>query len=372
MLSERPVSVDAPDTLEEIIELCEVGWVVKRSQPHGAPEFSCTSADATRPKLVTMHRVGLVLGGGGVTGAAYQLGALMAIQLATGWNPNGAEAVVGTSAGASVAAVVRSRSLSVDAIVQPHETREHVAERIRRTIYQRGGTRKVGRWLRHGVAAGLRSPGLTFALGSPAPYDPNGVAAWVRGQIGDDAAAGWPSKPTAIVAVDVASKQRVAFGTVGAPEVSLADAVAASSAIPLVFNPHEIDGRPYVDGGVISGTHADLLLGHPNQLDLILILAPMTLEDGRRGGIVIERVFDGVGRRALNEELALIRAAWPETKILQLHPPEGALASMRPNPMDAAAAVPSFIRTLTGFRHLLARSDVWPVLQQHLVAPSRR
>ena len=312
-----------------------------------------------------MHRVGLVLGGGGITGAAFQLAALMAIEMATGWRPNDAEAIVGTSAGANVAAVVRSNRLAVDALVHPHETREDVAERIRRTIYRRGGTRRLRSWLRHGVAASLRSPGVTLSFGSPAPYDPHGIADLVRSQIGA-AAQGWPDRSTAIVAVDIEAKRRVAFGTVDAPDVALADAVAASSAIPLVFNPHVIDGRAYVDGGVMSGTHADLILGTDEPLDLVLVLAPLALEAPRTGGALVERVFDGVGVRALDEELAIIRAAWPDTDVLVLRPPPGALNAMRPNPLDAGAAVPTFVRTLTGLKSELAAPPVWNILAAHL------
>ena len=55
-----------------------------------------------------MSRVGIVLGGGGVSGAAYELGCLMALRLATDWDPNEAEVIVGTSAGSTVAAITRS------------------------------------------------------------------------------------------------------------------------------------------------------------------------------------------------------------------------------------------------------------------------
>ena len=41
-----------------------------------------------------MSRVGLVLGGGGVTGAAFHFASLFALQMATGWNPDDAEVVV--------------------------------------------------------------------------------------------------------------------------------------------------------------------------------------------------------------------------------------------------------------------------------------
>jgi NTE family protein len=309
------------------------------------------------------------LGGGGITGAAYQLAALMAIEMATGWHPNSADVIIGTSAGANVAAVVRSDRLAVDALVHPHETRDDVAERVRQTIYRRGGTRKLGAWLRHGVAASLRSPGVALSFGSPAPYDPAGIGDLVRSQIGA-AADRWPARPTAIVAIDIAARRRVAFGTVDAPDVTLADAVAASSAIPVMFNPHVIDGRAYVDGGVMSGTHADLVLGSDHPLDLVLVLAPLALEAPRQGGALVERVFDGVGMRALDDELGIISAAWPDTELLVLRPPPGALTAMRPNPMDARAAVPTFVRTLTGLKSELAAPAVWEVLAAHLADTS--
>src|ERR1700710_525679 len=49
-------------------------------------------------------RRGLVLGAGGVLGAAWTVGALRALELSTGWDPRTAEVVVGTSAGSILAA----------------------------------------------------------------------------------------------------------------------------------------------------------------------------------------------------------------------------------------------------------------------------
>ncbi len=72
--------------------------------------------------LGTVARVGLVLGGGGITGAAYQMAGLMALELATGWHPNDADVVVGTSGGAFVGAILRCGSLNLDTLVQPHDT----------------------------------------------------------------------------------------------------------------------------------------------------------------------------------------------------------------------------------------------------------
>jgi NTE family protein len=325
---------------------------------------------ASTPMLTArMSAVGIVLGGGGITGAGFEMAALMAIELATGWNSNDADVVVGTSSGAFVAALVRSNRLDLDSMVLPTDDREAVARRIRERIFSRRPGVKVGTWLRHGILPGVRSPGLTLLLGSPAPYDTAGLAEWVTEELGEEASR-WPKTPTLIVAYDVAARRRVAFGTLDAPECGLADAVAASTAIPVVFRPWTIGGRHYVDGGVISGTHADLVLGNARPLDLVLIIAPMAAEEERRGAWAHERMFDRVGCRSLDEEVRIIRGAWPACDILILRPTPQVLAAMRPNPMDPDLAVPAFVRTLISMKKTLAEPEAWNILRRHLT-PAR-
>ncbi|MDH4118516.1 MAG: patatin-like phospholipase family protein [Acidimicrobiia bacterium] len=316
-----------------------------------------------------MSSVGLVLGGGGVTGAAYEMAALMAIELATGWSANTADVVVGTSAGSFVAAMVRHDRLVLDSLVRHGDERADVAARIAGHLFNRKPGVKVGTWVRHGLLPGVRKPGLTMLLGSPAPFEANGLADWVRSQIGDSADS-WPIKPTVVTAFDVEARRRVAFGTDAAPDVGIAEAVAASSAIPLVFRPYRIGQRMYVDGGVMSGTHADLVLGSGNPLDLILILAPMAADTERDGARFYERLFDQVGSEALQAELRMIRDRWPNTDVLVLRPTPATLSAMRPNPMDPNAAVPTFVRTLSSMKRVLARPEVWTTLARHLV-PAR-
>ncbi|HEY7563306.1 MAG TPA: patatin-like phospholipase family protein [Acidimicrobiia bacterium] len=312
-----------------------------------------------------MSSVGLVLGGGGITGASYEMAALMAIELATGWNPNQAEVVVGTSSGAFVTALVRSDRLDLDSLVLPTDDREQVAQRVRERIFNRRPGVKVGAWVRHGILPGVRRPGLTLLLGSPAPYDTSGLAAWVTEELGAEASS-WPHDPTVIVAYDVEARRRATFGTLNSPEVGLADAVAASTAIPVLFRPYLINGRAYVDGGVASGTHADLVLGNPRPLDLVLVIAPMAVEEERRGAWMHERLFDRVGRRSLDDEVRLIRSSWPDCDVLVLRPTPAVLAAMRPNPMEPDLAVPAFVRTLTAMKRTLAQPDNWRLLHHHL------
>lgn len=318
-----------------------------------------------------MSRIGLVLGGGGITGAAYQLATLMALEMACGWDPNDAEVVVGTSGGAYVAALVRSGRLELDSLVRDGDDRATVADRIRRHVFVKQPGISVGRWVRQGILPGLRRPGLAMLMGSPARYDPAGLAGWVKEQVGV-AGGGWPTRPTVIPAYDLATRDRVAFGTVGAPEAALADAVAASSAIPVVFHPYEIKGRFYVDGGVASGTHADLLLGATEPLDLVIVIAPLAALEDRDGAWFHERVLDRVGRRSLDEELRMLEEAWPECDVLVLRPSPQVLQAMRPNPMAPEAAVPTFVRTLGSMKRKLADPSVWRVLDRHICAKRTR
>jgi NTE family protein len=312
-----------------------------------------------------------VLGGGGITGAAYEMAALMSLRLATTWDPNEAEVVVGTSGGAFVTALVRNEALSLDSLVHPHDERADVADRIRRHVYTRNEGIKVRHWVRHGIVPGLRDPGLTLFFGSPAPYHAGGLTEWVSSHIGDEAGNRWPSKPTAVVAFDLATRRREVFGSESAPDVGIADAVAASSAIPLLFCPYPVGDRLYVDGGVVSGTHADVVLGADRPLDLLLVLAPMAADVSRKRARFYEKMFDRVGQRSLGEELALIREAWPDCEIVVLSPPPSVQNVMRPNPMDAGRAVATFMRTLISMKRTLAQPEVWELLEHHLTTRRR-
>ncbi len=312
-----------------------------------------------------MSRVGLILGGGGVTGASYHLATLLAIQMATGWDPATADVIVGTSAGAFAAAVVRGGALGLDSIVHPGEDRAAVARRIGERVYRKSSFGGVGRWIRRGVVPSIRHPGVTVLLGAPGRFDASGIGDWVREQV-PHIADSWPDRPTVVVAYDIDARRRVPFGTESAPDVTLADAVAASSAVPVVFSPYVIKGTSYVDGGVVSGTNADLVLGDRAPLDLLLAIAPMAAEEERRNARFPESLFDRVGRSQLQDELAQVAEVWPDTATLVIRPSPQVLEAMRPNPMSADRAVPTFIRALASMRAKLAKPQVWKVLEEYL------
>ncbi len=308
-----------------------------------------------------------MLGGGGVTGAAYLFGTLIALQTATGWRPDDAEVIVGTSSGAFVAAMIRGDAMDVRALADADLADKDLEEWLHDRIYRRIRPRGLVRWVRKGIAPAVTNPGVGLVLGSPGLYCTDPIAEWVDGALGP-LATGWPERPTVIVAYDLEARRRVPFGTEAAPELALRDAVAASSAVPFIYEPVEIDGRWYVDGGVASGTSLDLVLGSPDPLDLVIVVAPMAATTARPGGRFYEDLMDRAGRGTLATELDLVRRTWPDTDVLVLRPDDRVLEVCRPNLMSVEATIPTFLATLRSMRDELAHPSTWRVLSDHIAA----
>jgi NTE family protein len=314
-----------------------------------------------------MAKVGLVLGGGGITGASYHLGALLALEMATGWDPNDAEVIIGTSCGAFTAAMIRGKALSIETFLDGAHDREEANRRLRNRVYRRS-VRPSGvvRWLRRGVLPGITRPDLRLVAGSPALYCTDGIADWVEERVGSVARA-WPTRPTIICGFDLEERKRAPFGTDAAPSVTLREAVAASVAVPMVFEPVQLDGKWYADGGLATGTSVDLVLAAEEPLDLVIVIAPMAAAESRAGARFYEDAFDRAGRVALMQELERLRTEWPDTDVVVFRPDERVLEVTRPNPLSTKAAVPAFLRTLRSLKDELSRSETWNVLKRHLV-----
>jgi NTE family protein len=120
------------------------------------------------------------------------------------------------------------------------------------------------------------------------------------------------------MAVDYKTGRRVAFGRSGSPPAELADAVAASCAIPGFYRCVEIGGRPYVDGGVYSTSNLDVL--RAEALDLVIALNPMSslhVDSPRTAaGHLASRMRQAAGRR-LGSEAKRLRAAGIEVALIQ-------------------------------------------------------
>jgi NTE family protein len=300
-------------------------------------------------------RIGLVLGAGGVVGAAWMTGALPSVQERLPCLINDVDLIVGTSAGSVLAAALRCR-VGIDELA----------------AFQRGqaagalggpgmGDIGVGPWpppphLRVG------SPRLMLAtLLTPHRVHPwVGASAWLpRGRARHGALhsmvhalhchAHWRTEPegsppegsppdwvndqTWVVAVDYDSGRRVIFGREGSPPARLADAVVASCSIPGWFEPVVIGGRRYVDGGVRSPTSLGVLARAG--VDQVYVLAPMASIVTDRPGRPQERLERRLRRlvtAAMLREVSALRSAGVRVTVLTPGPED--LAVMGVNLMD--------------------------------------
>jgi NTE family protein len=210
-----------------------------------------------------MPRRTLVLGGGGVTGIAWELG-LIAGLADRGLDLRRADVVIGTSAGSVVGAVLGSGpepKAAYEAQLEPPEKEPKAS---------------LGPWT---IAR------YAVAMGSTRDIDRGVVrlARWAEGSRRGDAAErvaviesrlpsrDWPLRfdlrVTATSTVD--GRLRVFDRTSGVP---LAYAVSASCAVPLVWPPVEIGGIAYMDGGMRSPANVDLA----HHSERVIVIAPLT------------------------------------------------------------------------------------------------
>jgi NTE family protein len=172
---------------------------------------------------------------------------------------------------------------------------------------------------------------------------------------------GWPQHPTWICAVALDDGHRVVFGREGAPPAPLADAVAASCAIPAYFEPVTIGGRRYVDGGVRSVTNLDVVAGLG--LDLVLVSSAMSGASGSLRGSV-DLPVRAASRARLAREAAAVRRAGTEVVIFQPGPAD--LAAMGVNLMDGGRSRAVVRQALESTRQRLKRDDLRAWLRQFI------
>ena len=253
---------------------------------------------------MSAQRTALVLGGGGITGIAWEVGVLAGLAEA-GVDLSGADLVVGTSAGSVVGAQLTSgadlEALFARQLEPPtgekaaRMTRAALARYAWAVLRSRGDDvafrRRVG-----ALALAAEQAGLT-----PTEQERLDV---IGSRLAD---LEWPDRDLRVTTVDARTGElRVLDRTSGVP---LLHAAAARCAVPGVYPPVTIDGRRYVDGGMRSAANADLAEGY----DRLVVLAPVPRGVGPLSSVdaqvtgMVARVAvvspDGASRRAIGRNV---------------------------------------------------------------------
>ena len=205
----------------------------------------------------------LVLGGGGVTGVAWEIGVLAGLA-ARGVRLGEADLLVGTSAGSVVGAQLACgadlEQLYTEQLAPPAAATAPVDKMKLRDMAIFGWA--MLRYREPARAAARIGRMALAARTMPEASRRTVIAARVPRE-------DWPDRPLLITAVDAVTGELTAFDA--ASGVSLVDAVGASCAVPGVWPPVTIAGRRWIDGGIRSPANADLAAG----CDRIVVLAPI-------------------------------------------------------------------------------------------------
>lgn len=297
----------------------------------------------------------LVLAGGGLAGAVYEIGALRAINdLLVDYTVNDFDVYVGTSAGAVVASMLAnglSPQLMLQAIAGDHPDVPPIAPE---DIFQfspadlakwglklpRSVLGAMAHYLRHLDDMTLFD--LTWSLSEALPaglYDNLAVERYVRRVLEQPGCSNdfrELRRDLHIIATDLDSGERAIFGRHTRGHVSISMAVAASSALPIIYKPVRIGHHEYVDGGLRGTASLDLAIEHGARL--IVCINPLVPFDnsehagipflGVKGSYLSEKglaaIASQVGRisshAGLHYHIKQLRKTHPEVEIILIEP----------------------------------------------------
>lgn len=224
-------------------------------------------------------KTALVLAGGGLSGAVYEIGALKAIDaLLVDRSVNDFDVIVGTSAGALVGSmlavgitpsemmqVVEGAQASGATILPRHLFSLNTGEIVRKSVHL---PRTLGNALSHYIRhrGDVNIIDLLWSLIDTLPsglYNNQSLAHFIvetlqQRRLEDSFASAL--RQLYIIATDLDSGERVIFGREPWDDVPLSQAVAASSAVPLLYRPVRIKGRDFVDGAVRGNASLDVAI----------------------------------------------------------------------------------------------------------------
>jgi NTE family protein len=208
-----------------------------------------------------MDKRALVLGGGGITGIAWETGLIAGLAEA-GIDLAAADVIIGTSAGSVVGAdLAAGQDLETLYQAQLAPPAPEPPARISwRTIAMllwvtstsrdpRRARARIGHWALAARTMPEAERRKVFEARLPTSE--------------------WPGRSLRVTAVDARTGEPAVFDSAG--EAGLVDAVGASCAVPGVWPPVTIGGRRFVDGGVRSVANADLAAGY----ERVVIVAPV-------------------------------------------------------------------------------------------------
>jgi NTE family protein len=280
--------------------------IPKVKSKHASHKSAITKSTSAKTGLGSERSpIGLALAGGGFLGAVYEMGTLAALsESIEGLDFRDLEVYVGVSAGAFICAGLVNG-------LSPHEMVRRFIESEDADVPIDPALMMRPDWINLAQASKVlleRGPALMSTLTSlvdqtwqqrlwnaldriltalPAGFmDSSLTEERIRLLFGEAGRSDDFRKLTnklRVVATDIDLGEAVEFGTPGFDHIPISKAVRASSAVPGVFAPVEIDGRRYLDGALTKTLHASVALQEGARL--VLCLNPLVPHKPKRNGV---------------------------------------------------------------------------------------
>jgi NTE family protein len=188
-------------------------------------------------------KLGLVMGGGGLVGIAWELGVLAGLQEAAGLEPTSAEVIVGSSAG-SVAGAQAALAKDLRALVDRQLQTAPASERVEAATAPRAVPQEILQAMMTATGS-IEERAATIgklALEADVPTDENTYVESFSGFVGP----AWPEVDLRVSTAEAETGRTVLWNRDNG--IDLVRAVASSCAIPGFFPPVSFAGKHYVDG----------------------------------------------------------------------------------------------------------------------------
>lgn len=239
-----------------------------------------------------------------MTGISWEIGILAGL-LEAGVALHEADIIIGTSAGAFVGVALASgyeMNRLFAAQLEPNTAEISVT----------AAERTIAAWYRALEIGGSDSQRVGAAMGAIAREHPEPVPIAQRRRMVEArlVTTKWPLT-LQVTAIDAETRQLHVFDRTSG--IALTDAVMASGAVPGVWPPVSINGRAWIDGGMVSTANARLADGY----ERVVILAPMPASYGSIPGAA--------------EDAAAMSA---NADVFLVTPDSQSIAAIGPNPYD--------------------------------------
>jgi predicted acylesterase/phospholipase RssA len=298
----------------------------------------------------------LVLCGGGITGLTYEIGALRALDdVLVGATVNDFDIYVGTSAGSFVSALLANGVTPTEMALGLEGSNRRLRPPTQWTIYRpnlgeaAGRVLKLPKLLREAVWEITRHPsrlnpldlmGMLSSLLPSGFFTSSELMRYLErlfsgeGLVDDFRLL---EKELHIVSCAIDTGERVVFSGFTNKDVPISTAVAASTAIPILFKPVRIKGVDYVDGGIKGISALDVAVSRG--ATLIVVINPVVPVDvrhldaphavqGQLGDHIADmglrgmynQVMRGMLHDGMLDHIRLVRNRHPDVDILLIEP----------------------------------------------------